>query len=113
MTLETLIWVVDWRWNRLPDTESFPVRITTNSPCGTASTVTRTSPLPMSFVEPLLTFSARDTGMRPTSPTVTDAGPLRPSTDSNKMAGRPECKQQELVYICSMSFHVSVVPVSL
>lgn len=95
LTLEMDIWVVDCLWNLLLDTLSVPSRVTTNSPSGMASTVTRMSPLPMSNVVLLLAVSGPETVTRATSPMVIDDGPFLPSTESIRVAGWPGVSRGE------------------
>lgn len=88
-TLERDIWVFDCLWNWLLDTLSVPFTTTTNSPSGTASTVTRISPLSIWVSTPLLTFSEPETFARPTCSAVIEDGPLLPITVSISVADWP------------------------
>lgn len=87
LTLEMDIWVVDCLWNSVFDIMSVPFRDKTNSPAGTASTVTKSSPLPMSVILLLLTVSGPDTITKPTSLMSREDGPLLPIIESITMAG--------------------------
>lgn len=88
-TLEMDICVVDCLWNSVLDILSVPFRDKTNSPAGTASTVTKSSPLPMLVISPLLTVSVPDTITKPTSLMFREDGPLLPMVESITMAGWP------------------------
>lgn len=88
-TLERDIWVFDCLWNWLLDTLSVPFTTTTNSPLGTASTVTRISPLSIWVSTPLLKLSGPETFARLTCSAVIEDGPLLPITDSISVADWP------------------------